>query len=160
MIGWFLWFFLAPLVYLADGALMAAAPVRVDLGIAVCLVIGLYARTSAVPGLLLCAALGRALLEEGDVALHYLAMGLPIAVLLPVRAAVVERSALVQAASAAFLALTVPRVLLFFAELSRQPADPIPAGPAGVVLAAIFAPVVAWALRRVPPLSLFEERRA
>lgn len=159
MIGWILWFFLAPLWFLADGALLGWSPVRLDLSVALCLVIGLFVRTSAVPGLLLCTALGRALLQEGDVALHYLAMGLPIAVLLPVRAAFFERSVLVQSAGAVFLALTVPRVTTFFAELSQQPIDPLPVGFGGVLIAAVSAPLIAAGLRRLPPLSLFVERR-
>lgn len=161
MIRWFLWFFLAPYLFLVEGVLAGALPFRVDLAASVCLLAALFVRTSAVPGFLFCAALGRALLEDGDAAIHFLSMGIPVALLLPARLAFVERSLAIQIAAAAFLALTMGPVALFFAELSRQPVDVAAAGGwSAVLVTAVLAPAAAAALRRLPPFGLFAERAA
>lgn len=161
MIGWFLWFFLAPYLFLVEGLLAGALPFRIDLAAAVCLFAALFVRTGAVPGFLLCAALGRALLEDGDTAVHFLSMGIPVAILLPARLAFVERSWTIQVLCAAFLALTMGPVASFFAELSRQPVDVAAAGSwTAVLVTAFLAPAAAGALRMLPPFGLFAERRA
>ncbi|MDA0373722.1 MAG: hypothetical protein O2865_08045 [Planctomycetota bacterium] len=161
MIRWFLWFFLAPYLFLVEGLLAGTLPFRVDLAAAICLLAALFVRTSAVPGFLLCAALGRALLEDGDAAVHFLSMGIPVAVLLPARLAFVERSLAIQVLAAAFLALTMGPVAAFFAELSRQPVD-VAAGSgwSAVMLTAFVAPLAAGVLWRLPPFGLFAEKRA
>ena len=158
MIGWFLWFFTGPYVVLVDGALRSWLPIPLDVGTAVCLVFALFARSSALPGLILCLALGRALFAEGDVALHFLSIGVPIAALLPLRIAFFERSAIVQVPAAAFLAMMVPRVAILFAELSGQAVAPPASGLVAVTVTAVCAPLIAAGLRRVPPLSIFVER--
>ena len=160
MIGWFLWFFLAPYLFLVEGLLAGALPFRVDLAAAVCLFAALFVRAGAVPGFLLCAALGRALLEDGDAAVHFLSMGIPVAVLLPARLAFVERSITIQICCASFLALTMGPVAAFFAELSRQPLDVGSVGGwSAVLVTAVVAPCTAAALRVLPPFGLFAERR-
>jgi hypothetical protein len=159
MIAWILWFFVAPHLLLFDGILLEWLPVRVDVGVATCLVLALFVRTRALPGLLFCSALGRALLLDGDLALHFLAMGLPVAVLLPLRIVMFGRAPLWHCAAAGFLALTMPKAVLFFGRLSGQSVDVAgDVGAGGVVAAMVFAPAVAWLLRVTPPLSLFIDR--
>lgn len=157
MIGWPLWFFVAPHLFLLDGFLAANLPVRPDLGIALCLVLALHVRTAALPGLLLIAALGRSLLQDGDLAVHFLAMGLPVAALLPMRAVFLKRSSLWHCTAAGLLAVTIPKVGAFFAQISHQAAAETPVGLGSVLIAMATVPLVAWGLRALPPLSLFVE---
>jgi hypothetical protein len=158
MIAWVAWFFVAPWLFVLDGVVAAWLPYRPDLGIALCLVFAADVRPRALPGALLCAAVGRSLLHVGDAALHFLAFGVPVAVLLPLRIVFFRRSVAWQAASAAFLAITVPKAGAFFAGISGQVAVPADVTVASVLVAMVGVPVVAWLLRSIPPLSSFVQR--
>jgi hypothetical protein len=161
MIGWLLWFFAAPLVFVLDGVLAGVLPVHLDLAAALCLVFALHSRVAALPGLLFCAALGRGLLVDGDLPLHFLAMGLPIALLLPLRHIFDRRAVAWQFVAAAFFAVTVPRTTVFLGNLSGQDVGVSAGRELGIVLlSALILPLVAKVARSVPPLSLFTERSA
>jgi hypothetical protein len=155
------WLFVAPWLFLLDGVLAEVSPVRIDLGVPLCLVFALYCRTTALPALLFGAALGRALLEGGGLPLWFLAMGLPVAALLPLRTVFVERAPLWQCTAAGFLALCVPRVATFFGRFAADPFAPLAplGGVVSVLLAMVLAPLLAVVLRRLPPLGRFAEVR-
>jgi hypothetical protein len=159
MIRWLAWFFVAPHLFWLDGVLATTAARVIDIGLAVALVLALSVRTAALPGLLLIAALARSLLYEGGIALHFLALGLPIAVLVPLRGVFFRASAVWQGAAAAFLAVAVPRVGMFFAARTGAGAlvDEAP-GVLAVLGAMVLVPPTAWLLRSLPPLQSFAER--
>lgn len=157
MIRWVAWFFAAPWLFLLDGVLAGLVPVRVDLALAVCLVFALESRAPALPGLLFCTALARTLFAAGDLPLHFLVLGLPVAALLPLRAVVVRRSLVWRVTAAGFLAVTMPRLHALLAALTGQPADVAPVAAEGVVVQMAAVPFAAWLLGRLPPLSAFRE---
>ena len=99
ILAWIVWFFLVPQLFWLDRVLAGTLVRPLDLGLAVCFVLALFARTRALPALLLAAAVGRSLIDDGSVALHFLALGVPVAVLLPARG--VFRGIVWQASAAA-----------------------------------------------------------
>ncbi|MCA8943887.1 MAG: hypothetical protein KDB80_15090 [Planctomycetes bacterium] len=156
ILAWIVWFFLVPQLFWLDRVLAGTLVRPLDLGLAVCFVLALFARTRALPALLLAAAVGRSLIDDGSVALHFLALGVPVAVLLPARG--VFRGIVWQASAAAFLALAVPRVGGFFARITHTGLDAVePSTVASVVWAAILVPPVGWLMRQLPPLAAFVE---
>ena len=158
MIAWLVWFFVAPHLFWLERWLVDVFGVPVQFGLAVCFVLALFVRTSALPGLLFGAAAASSLLGDGPIALHFLAFGLPVAVLIPLRTVFFRGAILWQGAAAAFLALAVPRVGQFFARLIGVTADSIvmPSG-VGVMFAMLLVPGLAWVLRKTPPLRAFQE---
>lgn len=161
ILAWLVWLFVAPHVYWLDRVASETFvdPV-VDLDLAVAFVFALFARSSWLPGLLLGAALGRSLLGDGSVALHFLALGLPIAALIPLRAVFFRGSWWWQGAAAAFLAFAVPRVGQFLERVSGTTAGVVAPTWTGVGLAIVVVPTLAWLLRRAPPLRMFTEEVA
>ncbi|MHC5066588.1 MAG: hypothetical protein ACYTG5_21740 [Planctomycetota bacterium] len=157
MIAWLLWFFLAPALLLLEGVLSSGCAAAVDLSLVFCLLFVIYARTSCLPGLLFCTALARSLLVEGSLAAHFLALGLPVAALLPLRGFFYRRSPFWQCAAAAFLAFVVPRLSLFFSDLGGS----IPASAAGtlpsLLWSTLLVPPVAFLFSALPPLKSFRE---
>lgn len=159
MIAWLVWLFVAPHLLVIEGLVAAIAPVRVDVGTAICLVLALWARPRALPGLLFGLALARALLFAGDLPLHYCALAMPVAVLLPLRGVFFRHSAAWQAVVAGFLAVLVPKAEALFGRLTGQTVDvESDIAISAIVLAMLIAPPIAFVLRRTPPLSSFVER--
>ena len=157
MISWVLWLFVALHLFLLEGAVALVAPV-LDLGVALCLFMALFARPRAVPGLLIASALARAVLVPGSAALHVLALGIPVAVLLPLRGFFSRKFYLWQCAVTAFLAITQPRLLALLARLTE---DDVPGGTldAGQLFwAMLLVPPLVFVLRSVPPLNRFQEK--
>lgn len=157
MISWVLWLFVALHLFLLEGALSLVAPV-LDLSVALCLFMALFARPRAVPGLLITTALARAVLVPGSAALHVLALGIPVAVLLPLRGIFSRKFYLWQCAVTAFLAITQPRLLALLARLTE---DDVPGGTldAGQLFwAMLLVPPLVFVLRSVPPLNRFQEK--
>lgn len=164
MIGWVLWLFVALHLYLLDGFLkqilvlpggLALAP---DLTVCIGLFLGLFARPSALPGLLFCAALSRSVFLPGSVFWHMLVLGLPVAMLLPLRVVFSARSPLWQCAAAGFLAYLMPRLAGLLLRLTAQGGASAHTTAAEVFVAMCLVPLMTWVLRVVPPLSLFEEQ--
>ena len=147
-----LWFFLAPVIALIDGEFATRLPFRVDLGAAQCLVFALWMRPSLLPGLLLCTALARALWTDGDLALHVLGLGIPVAIVLPARAMLDRHSFLVQGGCALFLSVSTPWITRLLAAQVGQNAAPMPVDAFDALAALIFVPVVARGLAGIPPL--------
>jgi hypothetical protein len=159
MIGWLLWFFLALHLFLLDGLLSGWSESIPELSLAVALFCALYARPEALPGLLLCAALSRAVLLEDSAAAHLLILGIPVAVLLPMRGVFSRGSVLWPCLAAGFLAFVMPRVGGLLFRLTGDGAPGVPLTGFEIFLAMCLVPVATLLLRLVPPLSLFEERR-
>ena len=157
MIRWVVWFFAVLPVFVLDGWLVRVLWPVPALTLAVGLFLGLSARLAALPGLLLCAALARSVLVPGDAALHVLVLGIPVAVLVPLRAVFSRRHLLWQGAAAGFLALSVPAVTNFMGRFVATAPVPVATGWEQILWAAVLAPPSAWLLSRVPPLSGFVE---
>lgn len=158
MIAILVWFFLAPVIALIDGELATRLPFRIDLGAAQCLVFALWMRPSLLPALLLCTALARALWTDGDLALHTLGLGIPLALVLPARALLDRHSFLVQGGCALFLSVSTPWVTRFLAAQVGQNAAPLPVDAFDALAALIFVPIVARGLAAIPPLAQGRER--
>jgi len=158
MVVWVLWFFAALPLFLLDGWLAGRLWPVPNLTFAFCLFLGLHARPSALPGLLVCAALARSVTIGGDAALHVLILGIPTSVLLPLRVLFYRRHVLWQCAAAGFLALTVPKVTAFLGRFAET-APPVGSVTLSQILWAFaLVPPACWLLRVLPPLSAFRER--
>lgn len=158
IVAWLVWFVIVPQLFWLDRVLAGTLARPLDLGLSVCFVLALFARPGTLPALLLATAVGRSLIDDGSVALHFLALGVPVAALIPARA--VFRGYVWQACAAVFLAIAVPRVSGFFARLTHATLEPIePASLAAVLWAAVLVPPVAWLLRQLPPLVSFMEAK-
>src|SRR5690606_11246979 len=110
MIAWVLWFFAVLHLFLLEGWFAGWTSLAPDLSLAVALFCPLYARPDALPGLLLCAALSRSILAEGTAAQQLLILGVPVAVLLPLRVVFSKGSVLWPCLASGFLAFTAPRI--------------------------------------------------
>jgi hypothetical protein len=157
MIAWLLWFFLALHLFLLDGLLAGLTDVVPDLSLAVALFCSLYARSRALPGLLLCAALSRSVLMEGNAALHLLILGVPVAVLLPLRSVFSRGSVLWPCLASGFLAFVMPRLSGLLFRLTGDGGPALPMTGFEIFIAMCAIPVFTLALRSLPPLSLFQE---
>lgn len=158
ILSWLVWLFVAPQLFWVDHLLADTFADGLDFPLAVAFVLALFVRTSALPGLLFCTALGRSLFDDGGIALHFLSLGLPIAALIPLRSVFFRGSILWQAAAAAFLAIAVPRVFAFFAALSGVGGEAVMRSSMwAVAWALVFVPMLGQLLRRLPPLRAFTE---
>lgn len=159
MIAWVLWFFLALHLFLLDGFLAGVSSWFPDLSLTVGLFCVLYARPSALPGILICAALSRSVLLEGSAASHLLVLGLPVAVLLPLRAVFSKGSLLWQCLAAGFLAFMVPRLGGLLFRVTGDGAPGVEVTSLDIFVAMCGVPVFTWLLRSLPPLSMLQEQR-
>jgi hypothetical protein len=158
-----LWFLVALPFFLLDGWLAAAVPRAPDLALALGLFCGLFARPAALPAILASAALARSVVAPGGLALHLLVLGIPVAVLVPVRLWLFRRRLLLQLAAAAFLAFAVPALALWLARFAGAGiAGDAGAGTLGrsASLPAVLAVLpLTWLLCALPPTRGFVERR-
>lgn len=154
-----LWFFVSAWWFLADGWLAwVMGAWRVDLVVAFCVFAALTARAAALPWLVLCAGLARALTVGGAAPVHVLLLGLPIACLFPLRQLDVPRG-LRHVAAAAVVAVALP--LLSAVIGPSGPAAHLPVAVPGVLTllwTMATAPLAATVLGRLPPLWFFRER--
>ncbi|MEZ5963492.1 MAG: hypothetical protein R3F56_06570 [Planctomycetota bacterium] len=154
-----LWFFVAAWWFLADGWLAAAAGIyRPDLGVAFCLFAVFAARPGALPWLVSCAGLGRALVFGGAPALHVLQLGAPVALLFPLRRLALP-PAFLHLAAAGLLAVLLP-VLSWLLPAGGDPLPhaALPSLPA-LLCGMVATPLAAALLGRLPPLWFFREHR-
>src|SRR5262249_9873888 len=114
------------------------------------------AEPAALPGLLLGAAVGRALVDEATVPVQMLVLGVPVAALLPLRTLFWRQQAWWQVATAAAFAVAVPRLSGVCGRWSGRRS---PAAVDGVVVlaTALLGPLLLLLLRRLPPLRAFLE---
>ncbi len=160
MIAWILAVFVpAPLIAL-DGWLAGSDWPAPDLTVALGVYLALFIRQTALPAFLVLVGIARGLLLPGDGALHVLAMGAPVALLLPVRGIVFRRNVLVQAGIAVALALLMPRVGQLLGRLGGDASAYVPEAIGWIRLAevAVLVPLAVWLLRRLPPFAQLEER--
>jgi hypothetical protein len=154
---WLVWLALAPQWFLAAGWLQAIGAPPIDVAAGLCLFCVLFAERSALPGLLLCAAMGRAVVEGGSLAVQVLVLGTPVALLLPLRSLLFRQRWLWQGLFAAVLALAIPRLDGFYGALFRQPGmGPVLDG-FRVAWSVLLLPPLLWVLRRLPPFRQFRE---
>ena len=157
MIAWVLWCFLVLHLFLLEGAVSAGFAPVLDASVGLCLFMALFARPRALPGLLVSTALARAALVPGSAALHVLALGIPIAVLLPLRSVLSRKLYLWQCAVTAFLAISQPRLLGLRARLTGEE---LPLGALDaqrLFWAMLLLPPLVFLLRRLPPARRFVE---
>jgi hypothetical protein len=157
IVPWAAWFFVALHLFLLDGLVLRLGLPLPDLAVVFCLFAAVAARSSALPGLLICAALGRSVFVEGGLGAQILVLGIPIAILLPLRLVFFRRNFLWQAIVAGFLAWSLPRLEVFvgrFADASTV-VTPVTSLP---FVAMVAGPPLAWLLGRLPPTSTFVER--
>jgi hypothetical protein len=151
------WIFVALHLLLLEGWLYVHGWPRVDASACACLFAGLFARPGCLPAVLLGMALARAALLGGDTALHFLILGIPAAVLVPLRRLFSRTNALWQAFCAAALAFALPRLTLGLATVFAQQVPCAAATLGGVALAAVAVPALTALLRILPPLSRLAE---
>jgi hypothetical protein len=154
---WLAWFLLAPQAYLLAGMWPECGLPAFDMGVLWCLFLAFFAERKALPWLLLGAALGRALVDDASLALQVLVLGVPVALLLPLRLVLHGQRWLHLAFAAAAVALAVPRLAGWFGAWFAQPSASAQADGLVVLWTAVLAPPLLAVARRVPPCRGFVE---
>ena len=83
---WLWWFLIVPQAFLVVGYLRDLGLPAVDMAVLAALYLAWFAQVPALPFLLLGVAVGRALVDQASLPVHLLVIGVPVAVLLPMRA--------------------------------------------------------------------------
>lgn len=154
---WLLWFVLAPQAFLLAGMLESSALPRLDASVLFCLYLAFFAEQRALPGLLLGAAMGRALVDEAGLWVQVLVLGVPVAMLLPLRRWVFGQHWLWQATAGGVLAYLVPTFAGLCGRVFDQPSASANLDGTVVITSALAIPPLLWCLRVVPPFRGFEE---
>lgn len=154
---WLLWFLLAPQLFVLQGALETMAWPPCDVAVLLCLFLALFAKPRALPGLLLGAAMGRALIDEASLPVQILVIGIPVAVLVPLRSLLFGQRWAWQVAAAALCALAVPRLSGLCGLWFDQPSAAATVDAWRVGWSCVLAPPLLWLLRRLPPMRAFVE---
>lgn len=157
MARWLCWFLLVPQLFLLSGWLEGLALPPLDVASGLCLFLGMFARSRSLPGLLLGAAIGRALIDDQSLPVQVLVLGLPVALLLPLRQLVFQRRWFWQVAAAALTAFLIPQCASLCGGAFGQPSAGASLDAARIVWAALLLPPLLWLLRRLPPFSPFVE---
>lgn len=157
VIAWLLWCFVVLHLFMLEGAVAVWFEPALDMSVALCLYMALFARSKTVPGLLITTALARAALVPGGAALHVLALGIPIAVVLPLRGVLSRRFYLWQCAVTAFLAATQPGLLTLLGRISGESMTVEGFSAARLFWAMLLLPPLVLVLRNLPPLNRFQE---
>lgn len=155
---WLLWFLLLPQAFLVAGFWRDAGLPPLDVAVLLCLFLAFFADRSALPWLLLGAALGRAMVDEASLPVQLLVLGVPTAALLPLRSLFFGQHWLWQAIAAAVCAVAVPRLAGLCGRLFDQPSASAQLDGMAVLWAALLLPPLLVVLRRLPPFRAFEER--
>jgi len=153
-----LWLWIALLLFLLEGWLVQVGAPRVDFAASITLYLGLFARVGWLPVLVLTTALARSVLVPGDTALHFLILGIPVGVMVPLRRLFARHDLLLQVFCAFVVGWTQPKLC---ALLSRAFALDVPVlvtSWRNLAVVIVLAPVLAFLLRKLPPLSRFVER--
>ncbi|GAB4140948.1 MAG: hypothetical protein Fur0037_07620 [Planctomycetota bacterium] len=154
---WICWFVAAPAAFAAAGWLDELSLPPVDVATGICLYLGLFAERSALPGLLVAAAIGRAFVDDAGLPVQVLVLGLPVALLLPLRAWVFQRRWLWQVAATVVTAFAIPQISGLLGRAFDQPSAGAVLDAARIAWAAVLVPPLLTVLRRVPPASSFQE---
>jgi hypothetical protein len=110
-----------------------------------------------VPWLLLGAALGRALVDEASLPVQILVLGVPVAVLLPLRALFFGHRWGWQASGAAVCAVVIPKLAALFGAWFDQPSASASLHVPTVLWSALLLPPLLAIARRLPPCRAFTE---
>jgi hypothetical protein len=154
---WALWFLLAPQAYLVAGLWRDAGLPPFDMAVAWCLFLGFFAERGAVPWLLLGCALGRALVDEASLPVQVLVLGVPVAVLLPLRAWIFGQRWGWQVLAATGCAVVVPKLAGLFGAWFSQPSQSAYLDGYAVAWSALLVPPLLALVRRLPPCRAFAE---
>lgn len=157
MRAWLLWFLLAPNAFLLAGLWRDAGLPTVDAAVLMCVFLAFFAKRPAVPWLLLGAAIGRALVDEATLPVQILVIGVPTAVLLPMRGLFFGQRWLWQSVAAAACAVAVPRLAGLCGRIFDQPSASAHLDGMAVLWAAVLTPPLLWLARRLPPFAGFED---
>lgn len=158
MIAAFVWLWVALHLYVLEGMLVQAGWPRVDVSACACLFFGLFARTGWLPLLVLATALARAVLVPGDAAFHFLVLGIPTGMLVPLRRLFARRDLLWQALCAGALVIALPRLGSLLARAFALDLPPAPTTWTQALTSIVLVPAFTLLLRVLPPLSRFVER--
>ena len=110
------------------------------------------------PGLLLGAAVGRALIDEASVPVQILVLGIPVAALLPLRSWFYRNQLWWQVLAAALFAVAIPKLVGLCGVWFDQPSASAALDWWRVAWTALLGPLLLWPLRLLPPLRAFVER--
>lgn len=158
MMRWLAWFVLVPQVFVLLGFAGERGLPIVDGGALLCLFLAMFADPRALPGLLLGAAVGRAVVDEATVPVQILVLGVPVAAMLPLRLLFYRQHVWWQVATAALFAVAVPKLAGLCGQLFDQPSASSGLDAERVLWTALLGPALLALLRRLPPLSPFAER--
>jgi len=89
--------------------------------------------------------------------IQILVLGIPVAVLLPLRTLLFGQRWLWQSVTAALCAVAVPKLAGLLGQVFDQPSASANLDPWSVLWASVVAPPLLWLLRRLPPFVAFEE---
>jgi hypothetical protein len=157
---WLVWLLLVPQPFLVAGWLGQSGWPQIDYGAVLCLFLLLYAEPVALPGLLLGAAVGRGLIDEASVPLQLLILGVPLAVLMPLRRLFYRDQLWWQVLATSAFAVAIPKLAGLFGVWFDQPSASAQLSWMKVLWTGLFGPVALFFLRLLPPFSVFAERRA
>jgi hypothetical protein len=122
-----------------------------------CLWLAFFADRRAVPWLLLGFALGRCLVDPASLPVQLLVLGIPVAVLLPLRTLFFGQRWVWQVVAAATCAVAVPRLAALCMRLFEQPGGANLVDLVATGWAALSLPPLLFLLRRLPPFAAFDE---
>ncbi|MCK5940928.1 MAG: hypothetical protein KAI24_03070 [Planctomycetes bacterium] len=154
---WFWWFAVVPQTFLLVGYLRDLGLPSIDMAVLSALFLAWFARISSLPFLLLAVAIGRALVDQASLPVHLLVLGVPVALLLPLRSLFVAQRWLWQAVAAALLAIAIPKLSGLCGAVFDQPSTGSTLDGWRVVWAALLLPPLLSALRLLPPFRAFVE---
>lgn len=160
MSRWVCWFLLVPPAWLLAGWLRELGAPPIDISVGLCLFLAFFADTRALPLLLLGGAVGRALIDEANLPVQILVLGVPIAVLLPLRGLFFGRRWIWQAMAAAACAVVIPKLALLCGRWFDQPSASAVLSIADVLWAALLLPPLLTVASRLPPCAAFAVEEA
>ena len=155
---WLLWFALAPHTFLLAGILRDLGLPGFDFGALACLYLAFFAERSALPWLLLGFAAGRCLVDAASLPVQLLVLGIPVGVLLPLRALFFGQNWFALFGAAALCAAAIPRLAALCGALFDQPSATAVTDLGSVLWTTLLVPPLLWVLRVVPPFAQFKER--
>jgi hypothetical protein len=154
---WLFWYLLAPQFFLLAGLWRDLGLPPLDVGVLLCMFLAIFADRRALPWLLLGAAAGRAIVDEAGLPVQLLVLGIPVAVLLPLRSLFFGQRWAWQAGAAAVCSIAIPKLAGLFGRVFDQPSQSATLDLVSIVWAALLLPPLLSVLRWLPPLAAFEE---
>lgn len=154
---WLLWFALVPQGNLLAGVWRDVGLPPFDISALWCVFLAFFAERGAVPWLLLGGAIGRALVDEASLPVQILVLGVPVALLLPVRRVLANQRWLWQACGASLCAIGIPKLAGLFGRWFDQPSAGSHLDGFVVLWTTLLVPPLLALCRRLPPCRAFEE---